>query len=292
MPHIIVIGSNGQLGSDLVKVLRQSPGNRVTGLTHADLDVTNFQEARAALSSLTPNVVLNTAAFHQVDKCEEQLDLTFTTNAFALKNLATVCKELDSVLVHFSTDYVFGHDQNRKIPYRESDLPGPVNAYGVSKLAGEHFIQYIAEKYFIIRVAGLFGVTGSSGKGGNFIETMLRIAREKGVVKVKDDEFTTPTSTSQVAANVRELIKTSHYGLYHMTSQGECSWHQFATEIFRQTATKVECIPVSSKEVVTFAKRPRYTVLDNAGLQRIGLDKMGSWQSALTKYLQDKNSDR
>lgn len=288
MSKIVVIGANGQLGTDLMKVFEKDRKYQVSALRHAELDITDYSIVQKTISALSPDVVINTAAFHQVDKCEVDALKAFTTNTLAVKNLATVCKENDCTLVHFSTDYVFGYDQERKTPYQETDRPGPVNAYGVSKLAGEQSIQYIADKYFIIRVAGLFGIAGSSGKGGNFIETMLRLAKEKGVVKVKYDEFTTPTSTIQVAENVRELIQTPNYGLYHMTSQGECSWYEFTKEIFRQTGTTAKCQPIPSSELPTPARRPRYTVLHNKHLQQIGLDLMGEWQSALTAYLQVK----
>lgn len=285
---VLLIGANGQLGSDIKKVFSADSTFNIITLSHADIDITDFVATKDVITSNKPDVVINTAAFHQVDKCEQEAEKTFAVNAAAIKNLAVICKERDIPLVHFSTDYVFGIDQERRQPYVETDRPGPVNVYGVSKIAGEYCIQYIAQKYYIIRVAGLFGVAGSSGKGGNFIETMLKIAREKGEVKVKNDEFTTPTYTVDVANNTKELIKTGKYGIYHMTSQGECSWFDFASKIFELTKTKVNCLPVSADDFPTPAKRPRYTVLENKHLKEISLDKMSPWQEALRRYLVNK----
>lgn len=287
--NVLLIGANGQLGTDINKVFTVDPDFQVVGLSHVDIDITDADGTRAIIASKKPDLVINTAAYHQVDQCEQQVEKTFAVNTIAIRNLAIICKERDIPLVHFSTDYVFGINQERKQPYIETDNPGPVNVYGISKIAGEYCIQYITQKYYIIRVAGLFGAAGSSGKGGNFIETMLRLAKEKGEVKVKNDEFTTPTSSVEVANNLKELIKTGQYGIYHMTSQGECSWFEFASKIFELTGTKVNCQPVSSESFPTPAKRPRYTVLENKHLKEIGLDLMSPWPVALKKYLIDKN---
>jgi dTDP-4-dehydrorhamnose reductase len=285
---IVLIGPNGQLGTDINKVFSTDPDFTIVPLNHAAVDITDIADAKAIIDSHAPDAVINTAAFHQVDKCEEEVEKTFAVNAAAIKNLAVICKERDIPFVQISTDYVFGIDQERRQPYIETDKPGPVNVYGVSKIAGEMCIQYIAQKYFIVRVAGLFGTAGSSGKGGNFIETMLKIAREKGEVKVKNDEFTSPTYTVDVANNLKALIKNDAYGVYHMTSQGECSWFEFASKIFELTGTKVDCQPVPADNFPTPAKRPRYTVLENAHLKEIGLDQMSRWEDALKKYLVEK----
>lgn len=283
--RILLIGNSGQLGTDLRKVLNKE---ELICPSRDDLDIARFEKTKEFINQYSPQVVINTAAFHQVDKCEEDLEKSFLVNTFAIKNLADTCKEKDIPLVHISTDYVFGLDKRRKKPYIEQDSPGPVNAYGISKLAGEYFIRYTLNKYFIIRPAGLFGVAGAEGKGGNFVETMLRLAKEKRGVKVKNDEFTTPTYTKELAEATGDLIKTNEYGIYHITSQGECSWYEFAKKIFELTNTKVNCQPVSSDEFPTVAKRPHYSVLENRHLKDIGLDKMSHWQKALEKYLKEK----
>ncbi len=283
---ILLIGADGQLGSDLKKVIGES--YELLCPLIEELDVTQFDKVKEYIRQNRPDLIINTAAFHQTDECEKDSPRSFLVNTFAVKNLADVCKELDIPLVNISTDYIFGLDGERKTPYIEQDLPAPVNIYGISKLSGEYCIRYTLKKYFIIRPAALFGIAGARGKGGNFVETMLKLAKERGKVKVKNDEFTTPTYTKELAESIVRLIKTDKYGVYHITSQGECSWHEFAQKIFELTNTKVSCQPVSSDEFPTIAKRPCYSVLDNKHLREIGLDKMSYWGDALKKYLKEK----
>jgi dTDP-4-dehydrorhamnose reductase len=191
-------------------------------------------------------------------------------------------------LVYISTDYVFGQDEKRKKPYKETDNTGPINVYGVSKLAGEKFTQYICSKYFIVRVCGLFGVAGSSGKGGNFVELMVRLGKEKGEVSVVDDQILTPTYTKNIAENLQELLKTDYYGLYHLTSEGQCSWWEFANEIFKLLKLKVKNNPVDSKFFKTRAKRPKFSVLEKYHLNKINLNLMRDWKENLRLYLIEK----
>jgi len=283
--QILLIGASGQLGTDLRKVLDKE---ELMCPSFAELDITQFEKVEAYISQHSFDLVINTAAFHKVDQCEQDFEKSFLVNSFAIKNLADVCKKLNIPLVHYSTDYVFGLDKKRKTPYVETDCPGPVNTYGISKLAGEYYIQSTLEKHFIIRPAGLFGTAGSEGKGGNFVETMLRLGKERGEVKVKNDEFTTPTYTKELAAATRDLIGTEEYGLYHITSQGECSWYTFAKKIFELSNPEVNCLPVSSDEFPTVVKRPSYSVLENMHLKEVGLDTMSDWEDALEKYLKEK----
>jgi len=284
---ILIIGSDGQLGTDLTKAFKNyelfCPGQE-------ELDIASFDEVKKYINKIFPDLIINTAAFHQVDDCEKDFQRSFLINAFSIKNLAEICKENDIILVHISTDYVFGFDKERKTPYTEEDLPGPINIYGLSKLTGEYFIKYILEKYFIIRTAGLFGVAGCKAKGGkNFIDSMLKLAKEGKEIKVKADEIISPTYTKELAENIMYLIQTQNYGLYHITSHGECSWYEFANEIFKLTNIKVNCQPVLSNDFKTFAKRPQYSVLENKHLKEINLDKMSHWQESLKKYLKEKN---
>lgn len=282
---ILLIGYDGQLGSDFKKSL----GARdLLCPAVEDLDVTNFNQTKEYILQRKPEIVINTAAFHAVDDCEKDPQKTFLVNTLAVKNLAQACLENGAILVHISTDYVFGLDHGRRVPYTEDDLPGPVNIYGISKLASEYCIRNLLEKYFIIRPAALFGVAGAKGKGGNFVETMIRIGREKSEVRVKNDEFTSPTSTKELAGNIAALIDTDHYGLYHITGEGECSWYEFAKAIFDLAKMKVNCQPITSDQFPTIARRPRYSVLENKNLKKIGLNKMGPWQDALKGYLREK----
>jgi len=228
---IALIGANGQLGSDLAKVL-PARGHDLLPLTHADVEIADGESVAAMMQKHRPEIVLNMAAFHKVDVCEEEVEKTFAVNAYGVRNLALACRAHGATLVHMSTDYVFGGDRRRNVPYVETDMPAPINVYGVSKLAGEHLMRYLLDRYFIFRVSGLYGVAGSSGKGGNFVELMLRLAREGKDIRVVDDQRLTPTYTVDLAHQTAAVIETEQYGLYHATSQGDCTWYEFAAEIF------------------------------------------------------------
>jgi dTDP-4-dehydrorhamnose reductase len=209
---ILLIGSNGQLGYDLGKTLLM---HQVTGTTHAILDVTRPEQIVQQVQTLRPEVIINTAAFHKVDVCETEALAAFHVNAVAVRNLCMAARTIDATFVHFSTDYVFEGNLSR--PLTEQDETNPVNAYGVSKLAGEKIICYLWEKSFVIRTCGLYGHAGSSGKGGNFIETMIQKAKTNEPIRVVHDQVLTPTSTRELARKVAELIQTKYYGLYHVT---------------------------------------------------------------------------
>ena len=285
----MLIGANGQLGNDLVKVLRQEPdAAEVIPLTHADIEITDDTSIHRALDAHQPDIVLSTAAFHKLELCEENVEKTFAVNAFGARRLALACQASKAAFVFMSTDYVFGGEGNRTSPYQESDAPSPINVYGVSKLAGEYFIRYLMERYWIIRVCGLYGISGSSGKGGNFVELMLRLAREGKEIRVVSDQTLTPTYTVDVARQIKRLLKTKAYGLYHVTSQGQCSWYEFAAEIFRQAGVRPHLAPSVTPTVGAKVFRPSYSVLDNAALRRQGLDLMRPWQEALADYLQER----
>jgi len=231
-------------------------------------------------------VIINTAAFHKVDVCETEIMSSFEVNAYGVRNLALVAREAKAVLVHFSTDYVF--DGTARVPYRESDFPNPINAYGISKLAGENFLKYLWEEFYIIRTCGLYGHAGSSGKGGNFVEMMLKKALNNERIQVVSDQRLTPTSTRELARKVSELVETRNYGVYHVTCQGECSWYEFAQEIFALRGVKANLTPTTSKEFRSAARRPSYSVLENAKLKELGMDDLKDWRVALQEYLENR----
>jgi len=283
---IMLIGANGQLGHDLVKALR--PIHDLVPLMHADIEITDPDRVNISMQAHRPDLVLNMAAFHKVDVCEEQLEPTFAVNAYGARNLALACRAHGAALLHMSTDYVFGGDKARTTPYVETDPPAPINAYGIAKLAGEYFVRYLLERYFIVRVTGLYGVAGSSGKGGNFVELMLRLAREGKPIKVVDDQRMTPTYTADVAQQIAALIETPHHGLYHATSQGSCTWYEFAAEIFRQSGLSPDLSTAKTGDFGEKATRPAYSVLDNKALQAISLDRMRPWPEALAAYLNER----
>jgi dTDP-4-dehydrorhamnose reductase len=280
---VAVIGANGQLGTDVVAAF-QALGEPVCRLNHADLDISSLESTRNRLSSLRPAVVVNTAAMHHVESCEKEPVRAHEVNGLGARNLSIVTRDLGAKLLHVSTDYVF--DGSKRNPYVENDAPAPLNVYGSTKLAGETFIRETAEKYFIVRTSALYGRNPCRAKGGrNFVELMLKLARERDELRVVNDEVVSPTSTSELAKQIIELCRSDHYGLYHATAEGSCSWFEFAAAIFAITNTKVNLKVAGPNEFPTKVPRPKYSVLENQELKRFGLNTFGSWQAGLTEYL-------
>ncbi len=287
---IALIGANGQLGSDIAKVV-PARGHDFVALTHADVEITDGESVAAMMQRHEPDIVLNMAAFHKVDVCEDEVEQTFAVNVYGVRSLALSCRAHGAALVHMSTDYVFGGDEARNTPYVETDAPAPINVYGVSKLAGEHLVRYLLERCFIFRVTGLYGMAGSSGKGGNFVELMLRLAHAGKDIRVVDDQRMTPTYTVDLAQQIVAVIETEQYGLYHATSQGDCTWYEFAAEIFRQSGVSPNLGHAKTGDFGEKATRPAYSVLENKALQDIGMDMMRPWQEALGAYLGEREQE-
>lgn len=281
---IALLGANGQLGHDLQPALQE---HEVTALTRTDVDVTNFSPTRALLTDLRPNLILNTTAYHRVDDCESEPEVAFRANALAVLNLVRIANDLGAVLVHISTDYVF--DGNTQEPYTEKSPPQPLSVYANSKLAGEFLIRGMSKRYFLIRTCGLYGVAGSHGKGGNFVETMISKAKRGESINVVNDQIVTPTYTVDLAAQIARLVSTTHYGLFHMTNEGQCTWYEFAKAIFKLSGIRAALSPITSDLYKAPAIRPRYSVLENACLKELGLNQMRHWREALAAYLQEKN---
>ena len=282
---ILLIGANGQLGCDLVGALS---GHELVKTTHQTLDVVDFEQVRKTVLEYQPQVIINTSAFHKVDVCETEIMASFQVNAYGVRNLALAARELDATLVHFSTDYVF--EGNVPVPRTELDPTNPISAYGVSKLAGEKMAGYLWPKSVVIRTCGLYGHAGSSGKGGNFVEMMLKKAANGDSIKVVDDQRLTPTSTRELARKVNDLLSTGSFGLFHITANGDCSWFEFAREIFTIAGVKADLSPTTSAAFKSPARRPAYSVLDNARLRTLGLDDLKDWRIALQEYLQNRSS--
>ena len=283
-----IIGAAGQLGVDLCRVL-SAQKITVSPLTHQDVDVSDSAQVDRVLSSIPADIVISTAAFHKVEECEKQPAQSFAVNATGPRNLAIACRRNNAVLVHFSTDYVFDGAQRR--PYAESDLPCPLNVYGVSKLAGEHTLRLTCDRHFVIRTCGLYGVAGSSGKGGNFVETMLKKAGQGAPLRVVDDQVLTPTFTGDLAEVVSQLVRTEAYGLYHVTAEGQCSWYEFARKIFELEKLTVDLRPVSTAEFPSPVKRPAYSVLSKQKLRGLELS-MPRWEDGLSRYLEARRDAR
>ena len=284
----LVIGAGGQLGRDLVPRL---PGDVVeAGRERADL--TNVAMLRKALEDVRPDVVLNCAAYNLVDRAESEPANAFAANALGALDLARLCGERDCILVQYSTDYVFGLDSSRHSPYLETDLPGPISVYGVSKLAGECFVRASCPRHYVIRTCGLYGVWGSGGKGGNFVETMLKLASQGKPIQVVTDEICAPTYTADLADATVSILGSAPPGLYHVTNSGQCSRFEFAAEIFRLARMQVDLRPTTSAEFGARARRPGYAVLANAALSRYGLAPPRTWTEALADYMQERQNRR
>lgn len=256
---------------------------RVHGLAHEDMDIGDDASVRRVLGALRPDIVVNTAAFHNVPKCETEVEQAYALNAVAPRRLARVCGELGARLVHVSTDYVF--DGAKQTPYVETDRPAPLNVYGVSKLAGEYEVLGAGGPHQVVRSSGLYGVRPCRAKGGNFIDTMYRVAAEKPEVRVVNDEVLTPTFTADLAAQLRLLALEGRPGLYHATNQGSCSWYVFARTIFDLGGIATPLAPSSVRDMASPVRRPFYSVLENAALAAAGLDRMRPWREALADYM-------
>ncbi len=279
---IAVIGSTGQLGTDLVKTLCDT--HEVIALTHNDIEVADYDSC-LVLKEHHPDVVINTAAFHKTDQCEEEPLKTFSVNSLGARNVATIADEVDATIVLISTDYVF--DGSKKEPYTEEDVPSPVNTYGISKLAAEHFTRQNI-KHYIVRLASVFGKAGARGKGGNFVETMITKAKKNEPIEVIDDMWMSPTYTKDASLVIKQITeKQFPYGVYHATNKGNCSWYQFAKQIFHFMGLTPELTPIKTEQLTMKAKRPRFSVLKSIRLPQYGIE-MSTWQEALRKYLIEK----
>ncbi|OGO47193.1 MAG: dTDP-4-dehydrorhamnose reductase [Chloroflexi bacterium RBG_16_64_43] len=277
---VAILGAGGQLAHDLVECMGDWD---LAPLRHSDLDVCNHQAVRTRLAEARTEVVINTTAFHRVDDCETEWEKAFLVNAHAVRNLALVCRDLGAVLVHLSTDYVFGGE--KRTPYSEDDLPRPLSAYGVSKLAGEHFVRVLCPDSLVVRTSGLYGIAGSSGKGGNFVETMIRLAEAGKPIRVVDDQDLAPTYAADLAAGIKEMLMKRGRGLYHMTNSGSCSWFEFARAIFDMTGLHVDLSPTSTAAYGLRARRPSYSVMSQERAVALGLKRLRPWPEALRAYL-------
>lgn len=290
---IALIGADGQLGSDLVKIIDPE---ELIPLTEDDLDIVNRDLTLKVIKKYSPDVIINTAAYNDVDGCEDNELRAFEVNALGAKNVALACKACGVTMVHFSTDYVF--DGEKKEPYIESDLPNPLSTYGLSKRAGEYYVQTIlpSNQYLLIRTSGLFGTAGCKGKRRkNFVETMLNLSEDKKEeIRVINDQILSPTYTVDLAKKVKELIfanRSEKCGLYHITNNGQCSWFEFARKIFELAKLKVSLKPITTEEFRARARRPKYSVLKNHRLQEQGHNDLRPWPEALKAYFEERNEE-
>jgi dTDP-4-dehydrorhamnose reductase len=283
--RVAVVGAAGQLGSDLVAVLQ----SRAIPLHHAaaggppGIDITSLESVAAALDAHAPDAVVNAAAYNLVDDAERDPETAFRVNAFGPRHLALACAQRGIPLLHVSTDYVFGLDAGRTKPWSESDLPGPVNVYGASKLAGEHLVRIASPRHFIVRTCGLYG--RAAGTKGNFVRTVRRLAARRDELRIVHDQRCTPTSTADLAPALVRLLETQVWGTYHVTNGGDCTWYEFASAVVAELGLATRVVPVATSEFPRPARRPAYSVLDGSKFARTTHAPLRPWRDALADYL-------
>jgi dTDP-4-dehydrorhamnose reductase len=281
--RIAIIGADGQLGTDLVERCTRE-GHEIIPLTYHDIHIEDMDSAAAALKAARPDAVFNAAAFHNVPKCETEIDQAFAVNAKGPLNIAKLSEQLGFVSVHYSTDYVF--DGAKHAPYIETDAPNPLNVYATSKLAGEYFALNYSPRGIVIRLSGIYGRIPSMMKGNNFVSMMVKLAAEKPEVRVVTDEILSPTPTTEIAEKSLAILRSGDTGLFHLVSGGECSWYEFARTIWETLDLKTPLLQTSVKEFSSPVKRPFYSALDNAHYDRLpNVQPMTHWKASLIKFL-------
>ena len=283
--RILLIGRTGQLGGDL---LRNNTVHEIIAPERAVLDVMNPDEVREALREYNPALVINCAAFHNVPLCEQQPDQAFRVNCVAMRDLAIACREADTRLVTFSSDYVFGSD--RREPHVESALPHPLQIYGISRLAGEHAVMAAAPAHgIVIRTCGLYGRSGASSKGGNFVDGRVADALAGKTIEMACEQVVSPTSTDDLSRAVFDLIvhPGAGPGIYHLVNSGACSWYEFTCEIVRCIGASAKVVPVDRGGQTQGMRRPLFSALANVRASSLGI-ALRPWQDAVAAYLRAK----
>lgn len=273
---VLIIGSEGMLGHDLVDIL--SKENEISTTTIDTLDITNIEKTIETVQKINPEVVVHAAAFTDVNGSESQQDLAYKVNGIGTRNVAVACKETDSALVYICTDYVF--DGEKGSSYQEYDQTNPLSVYGKTKLQGETYIRDILSKFYIVRTSWLYGYYGP-----NFVTTMLKLAETMDSISVVNDQIGSPTYTMDLAKAIAQLIKKPSYGIYHITNSGECSWYDYACQIFEMAGIKINVKPVSTEEYPQPAPRPKYSVLENYNWKMEGFSEIRDYKDALQDYM-------
>lgn len=288
---ILITGANGQLGKQIrgiidngmseVGVIPSEVKEAMVACYDVDtMDITDLKAVREIFKTEKPDVVINCAAFTNVDGCETQYDVAFKINSLGSRNLAMASEEMGSKLIHVSTDYVF--EGVGTIPFNEADLPKPVSAYGKTKYLGEQYVREFSSKYFIVRTAWLYGYYGK-----NFVKTIMNAAKEKGYLTVVDDQRGNPTNAEDLAHHILKLAVTEEYGVYHCTGTGECSWYDFAKSIVEYSNIDCKVDPITSDKLGRAAKRPAFSSLDNMMLRCTVGDEMRAWKEALKCFIEN-----
>jgi dTDP-4-dehydrorhamnose reductase len=269
--RVLLTGAGGQLGLELSEILPDR-GHEVVALDRQGLDVADPDAVEGAFEECSPELVVNAAAYTNVDGCEEATDLAYSVNALGPRNLAQACERRSCELLHVSTNYVF--DGRGESPYEPFAPPNPISAYGRTKLAGEELVTRLTNRWYVVRSAGVYG------RGHNFVRTMLRVAEERDSLKVKDDEFISPTYARDLAEGIAGIVEDGRYGLYHLTNAGSCSWYEFTREIFRLAGVETEVVPIPGSEYPLPAARPA-----NGVLSTLSSPELRHWSEALADYL-------
>ena len=273
---IMIIGSEGMLGHDLVDVL--SAEHEISTTTIDTLDITDIDKTIKTVKKNNPDVLVHAAAFTDVDGSESNPDLAYKVNAIGTRNVAVACKEADCAMVYICTDYVF--DGTGTKPYREYDQTKPLGVYGKTKHVGEVYVRDILDKFYVVRTAWLYGYHGP-----NFVSTMLKLAENNSTINVVNDQIGSPTYTVDLANAIARIIKRPAYGIYHITNSEQCSWYDFAREIFTQAGIEVTVKPVTTEEFPRPAPRPKYSVLEHYSWKMEGYPEIRSYKEALADYL-------
>jgi dTDP-4-dehydrorhamnose reductase len=290
---ILITGSKGQLGSQIINIIKNGESelgqiselyreSEVKGIDIEDLDITNLVAVKEYINEFKPDIVINPAAYTNVDGCESNEDLAFKVNSIGARNIARACEEVKAKLIHVSTDYVF--PGNGQVAYREYDITNPASVYGKTKLLGEEYIKQFCSKYFIVRTAWLYGYNGK-----NFVKTIMKVAKERGHLDVVDDQRGNPTNAEDLVYHILKLVLTEEYGIYHCTGKGECSWYDFACKIVEYAGVECTVSPVTSEQFKRTAERPSYSSLDNMMLRCTVGDDMREWEEALKEFIDKYN---
>ena len=273
----LVTGVGGQLGYDVIKELKKR-NIECIGVDKAEFDITDFEATHKFITDYMPDAVIHCSAYTAVDKAEDESKLCHLVNAVGTENIAKICKDIDAKMVYISTDYVF--DGTKEGFYEVDDTPNPINVYGKTKLEGEKVVQEILDKYFIVRISWVFGINGN-----NFVKTMLRLGKERSELNIVADQVGSPTYTADLAPLLVDMIQTDKYGIYHATNEGECSWAEFAEEIFKVAGMHVKVNHITAAKYPTKARRPMNSRLDKQKLRESGLNLLPRWKETLYGFI-------
>lgn len=276
--RVLVTGAKGQLGHDIVNELIQRD-HEVVGVDVEEMDITDAKTVKKSIEDADVEAVIHCAAYTAVDAAEDHEELCRQVNAGGTENIARVCGELGLKMIYISTDYVFDGEGER--PWEPDDERKPLNVYGKTKYEGELAVEKYVERFYIVRIAWVFGVNGR-----NFVKTMLNLGRTKEQINVVNDQFGSPTYTYDLARLLVDMVETDKYGRYHATNEGICTWYEFAREIFRQAGRDVKVVPVNSEQLPNKARRPHNSRMNKDKLEENGFTRLPAWQDALRRYLQ------